>query len=229
MATKLIDAMPIMQNLPGAFGYLIRKTAEHINADYVLIDMSPSVGSLNQNILMHSDYFIIPTSPDYFCYMAIHSLCKVLPLWNDAQQTIRKLNYRLTYKVPNKPPKFIGMLSQKFRPRNSRPSRAFQNWIDTILESISNDLVPVLSKLDMTIDKISFENIVGTGSAFELAQIADFNSLIARSQENGVPIFELTEAMLGQGGTVLENSINSRNTFKAIFTKLATDVVKLTE
>jgi cellulose biosynthesis protein BcsQ len=30
---------------------------------------------------MASDYFIIPTSPDFFCYQAIDSLSNVFPNW----------------------------------------------------------------------------------------------------------------------------------------------------
>ena len=44
--------------------------------------MSPSVGALNQCLLMSSDYFIIPTAPDFFCAQAIKSLSKVLPRWS---------------------------------------------------------------------------------------------------------------------------------------------------
>ncbi len=50
MAHKLLGAMPVLANLPGAMGHLIRATAEAINAKIVLIDMSPSIGALNQNL-----------------------------------------------------------------------------------------------------------------------------------------------------------------------------------
>lgn len=30
---------------------------------------------------MGSDYFIVPTSPDFFCYQAMQSLGKMLPDW----------------------------------------------------------------------------------------------------------------------------------------------------
>src|SRR5258708_311881 len=100
MAHKLVGAMPVLQNLPGAMGHLMRLTADLISADYVLVDMSPSIGALNQNLLLQSDYFIVPTSPDYFCLMAIDSLAKVIPEWHRTGVTIRAMQGNVTYRIP---------------------------------------------------------------------------------------------------------------------------------
>ena len=71
IAQELSASIQTLKNLPGAPSYLLDKTAEAYNADYVLIDMNPSLSSLNQNLLMTSHYFIVPTTPDYFSVMAI--------------------------------------------------------------------------------------------------------------------------------------------------------------
>ena len=47
----------------------------------MLIDMNPSLSAFNQNLLMTSDYFIVPTTPDYYSVMAIDSLTRVIPSW----------------------------------------------------------------------------------------------------------------------------------------------------
>lgn len=75
-------AIPALQNLPGAVGRFLRLMAVEHNFDAVLVDMSPSVGALNECILMASDFFIVPTSPDFYCDQAIRSLATVLPRWN---------------------------------------------------------------------------------------------------------------------------------------------------
>lgn len=36
------------------------------NIDYILYDLSPNVGGLNEVVLMSSDYFIVPVAPDFF-------------------------------------------------------------------------------------------------------------------------------------------------------------------
>ena len=53
-------------NVPGALRNLLLLTAEEYALDYILLDMSPSISATNANILMESDYFIIPCAPDYF-------------------------------------------------------------------------------------------------------------------------------------------------------------------
>ena len=52
IAQELSASIQTLQNLPGAPSYLLDKTAEAYDADYVLIDMNPSLSSLNQNLLM---------------------------------------------------------------------------------------------------------------------------------------------------------------------------------
>ena len=73
IAQELSGSIQALRNLPGAFHYLISKTAMASSADFVLVDMNPSLGAINQNLLMTSDLFLVPTSPDYFSMMAIDS------------------------------------------------------------------------------------------------------------------------------------------------------------
>lgn len=227
MAHKLLGAMPVLANLPGAIGYLIRKTAEAIEADIVIVDMSPSVGALNQNIWMHSDFFIVPTSPDYFCLMAIDSLAAVLPSWHATAATIRSQQGAITYKIPDSNPKFIGMISQRYRPRSGKPASAFQSWIDQISSRVRDGLVPALMAIGATIDEDTFRACVSSHDPYELAQISDFNSLIAKSQDHAIPVFALTEEQLNSGGIVLDRMVESRDNFLATFDALASSVISL--
>ena len=61
-----------------------------------------------------------------------------------------------------------------------------------------------------------------------LATIADFNSLIAKSQEHQTPVFALSAEQIGQAGTVLEITEASRDEFFNVFDTLATRVKCLT-
>ena len=79
IAQELSASIQTLQNLPGSIACLIELTAKKHEADYVLIDMNPSLSSFNQNLLMTSHFFIVPTTPDYFSVMAIDSLANVIP------------------------------------------------------------------------------------------------------------------------------------------------------
>jgi cellulose biosynthesis protein BcsQ len=79
--------------------------------------MNPSLGAMNQNLLMTSDYFILPSAPDYFSYMAIDSLTNVFPRWAnwvDKAQSIEVLA-SATYPFPKGKPRFLGTIIQKYR------------------------------------------------------------------------------------------------------------------
>lgn len=64
---------------------------------------------------------------------------------------------------------------------------------------------------------------------FNLANIADFNSLIAQSQSDNVPIFALRDDLIDQIGVILDNMKESRDNFRKVFSTLATDVHALIE
>lgn len=227
MAHRLGAAVPVFQNLPGALGRVIRETAALNNIDVVLVDMSPSIGALNQNVFMHSDYFIVPTSPDYFCLLAISSLATTLPRWMIQAAELRALQASWVYKIPEKNPKFIGMISQKYRPRSGKPAQAFQSWIDAIIADVDSVLIPALTKANMTADRKRMREVIKAPPHVELAQIPDFNSLIARSQECSTAVFALTKDQLKAAGAVLEGFVESRDLFDSIFTSLADKVLRL--
>jgi cellulose biosynthesis protein BcsQ len=147
-------AIPALQNLPGAVCRSLRLTADDNRIDVVLIDMSPSVGALNECLLMGSDYFIIPTSPDYYCDQAMRSLSVVLPRWNAQVTGFR--NPALTTPFPAQPPVCLGILSQRYRPRGGRPAASFQRWIDRIKTTMNSTLVPALAPLGMVVTEAVF-------------------------------------------------------------------------
>ena len=208
---------------------MIERTAKKYTADYVLIDMNPSLSSFNQNLLMTSDFFIVPTSPDYFSVMAINSLSRVIPHWREWSKRASSLNVLrgAVYPFPDVTPKFLGTVVQNYRPRKGAPARSFQTWIDRINEAVTERLTPELSKLGMVLDNDYY--VQQQVNNYCLATIPDFNSLIARSQETQTPVFALTEGQIEQVGRILETTIESRDRFEQLFSELAEKVIGLTD
>jgi chromosome partitioning protein len=222
VALSTSAAIPALQNIPGSLCALLRLTADEYDIDAVIIDMSPSVGALNECLLMGSDYFIVPTSPDYYCNQAISSLARVLPRWNVGVAQFRSQNF--LYPFPSAPPRFCGIISQRYRPRLGHPARSFQEWINIIKQTVLSELVPSLTPQAMCISVQDFNGASPADTAYNLSNIADFNSLIAQSQKHNTPVFALTDAQLEQAGIVLQNMKASRDDFATTFDALANSV-----
>ena len=236
--------MVTLQNLPGALHYLFSKTADKYNADIVLVDMSPSLGPINQNLLTTSDYFIVPMFPDYFSAMAAESLASILPkwaAWAKHGKTLSTLRDAI-YPFPDKCPKFLGTIIQNFRVKKGAPAAAFQRWINEIKIGVQTKLIPVLSENDMLLpdelymkasqigsDQIQQSLFFEDTASQPVLQLSDFNTLIALSQEYKAPVFDLSDDQLGKAGIVLEKMRTSMIKFRDLFSDGADRIITLTE
>ncbi|NQS98902.1 MAG: AAA family ATPase [candidate division Zixibacteria bacterium] len=230
IAQELSSSIQTLRNIPGSISLLIEETSKNHNADYVLIDMNPSLSSINQNLLMTSDFFLVPTSPDYFSVMAINSLATFIPKWQDwavnahNSQVLREANY--PFPKPNL--KFLGTIIQNYRLRYGAPTIGFQKWINQINETVSTRFVPVLNEKNimLPINVYKGQNI---DDDYCLAKISDFNTLIATSQENNTPVFALSDEQLGYGGSVLDAIRKKTDEFNRVFSEIADKIIGLTE
>jgi cellulose biosynthesis protein BcsQ len=223
IAQELSGSIQTLQNLPGSLTFLINKTALAVGADYVLIDMSPGLGAINQNLVCTSDYLLLPAAPDVFSVMAIDSLSRVLPrwkLWADQASKIPTLQ-QAAYPFPVPDLRLLGTITQKFRPRGGRPASAFQKWIDELGEAVENRLLPALAGVNMLLPGEVYRAAGVDEGNLSLAEIADFNSLISRSQEARTPVFALTSEQMKAVGDVLSNFKASRDAFHLEFAALA--------
>jgi cellulose biosynthesis protein BcsQ len=229
IAQELSGSLVTLQNLPGAPSRLFQLTAEKYNIDIILIDMSPSLGPINQNLLSTSDFFMVPMTPDYFSVMAIDSLSSVLPKWKEwaTKAKATKVLQEATYPLPNCTPMFLGTIVQKYRLRSQgTPSTAFQKWIDEIQDKVVKKLIPVLNAAGMMLPDATY-TAAGLKVGEPLLQMSDFNGLIAQSQKHNAPVFALTDAQLEQTGIVLERTKKSMKEFAKLFGEAADRVIKL--
>lgn len=236
VSLKIASGIPATRNIPASLPKALQLISDKVGADYTLYDLSPNVGGLNEAILMSSDYFIVPTSPDYFCLQAVSSLEKTIPKWHNEIEQFKKVNRfeDRTYPIKNKP-KFLGTIQQRYRPRYDKPGKSFQNWIDTIRGAINDKLVPALAAINCVAPRKSVEDVLDGSdlSAYDLAHISDFNSLIAISQQLSKPIFALSDAEIHDTGKVFgyaeATMKESRNKFAEVFRDLGERIIALTE
>lgn len=202
IAQELGGSIATMRNLPGAIYYLLSQTAEALNADYILVDMSPSLGALNQNLVSISDLLIVPTSPDFFSIMALQSLSQVLPRWARWAQAAsqNEILSKASYPYPPLRLKFGGLIIQRYRLYRSpteddpygTPTSPFRDWIRRVEDAAASQFVPALQAAGLTLEDSAYAEADIPPSRV-LAQIQEFNSLLPKSQEHHVPVYALTD------------------------------------
>ena len=229
IAQELSGSLLALRNLPGSLRYLLDVTASSINAEFVLVDMSPSLGPVNQNLLTTSDFFVVPLHPDYFSAMALSSLAKTLPRWENWAKTAYAIEAltKADYPFPRPHASFAGAVVQKYRPRNGGASKAFQKWIDELTEGLRTTLIPELERAGM-LDSVSFQEKSGQAPWVPVLEVADFNSLIAISQTHQVPVYAVTESQSEQQGSVWRQTQASMKSFEQEFSRFADKLVQIT-
>ncbi|MDO9215233.1 MAG: ParA family protein [Methylococcales bacterium] len=220
------NAITALENLPGAFNELISKTSEEYNIDFVLIDLNPGLSAINQNLFISSDAFIIPTNPDPFSIMALNTLSIVLPRWVEWADRMRPLFEEATYPLSNSRPKFIGEIIQRFNIRKGKAAKPYRDNIDEIKTVVREKFAPEIKKHNMLFSQDIY-NEVGIADDFCLLQLKDFQGLLPKANNAGVPVFALTSEQLSETGTVLEGLEKNRDLFANDFRELSNKIIKL--
>ena len=213
-----------LQNLPGSFNDLIDKISDKYSIDYVLMDVNPGLGPINQVLFLISDGFIIPTNPDLFCIMALNSLAKILPSWTRWKiQNVNSFN-NAAYPLPSTISRFIGIIIQRFNIRNGVAANPYKDLIREIKHTTTDVFVPAIERENMMfeLNKYTFED-------YCLSEIKDFASLGQKSQQYHVPVFALSDEQIEQTGVILEQLKENRDNFDRQFSDIANFIESLYE
>lgn len=232
LSFQLTDSVGALENLPGSFNYLFEKVASRYDIEYVIIDMNPSLSSINQDLLITSDYFFVPTSPDIFSYMAIKSLSRILPNWERWAKNARLLFKDAEYPLPMNTPKFLGYTINDYNLSRGKPTKAFAELMDRISTVISHDLVPNLEKEGMLLSDEKYVTAQKLNKKLKsqhrelqkycIAEISNFNKLIALSNDKSIPIFELSNIGMQEGQR------KTLGWFKALFDLIVDKIILMT-
>jgi len=232
LSFQLTESVEALKNLPGSFNYLFSCLADKYKIDFVLIDMNPSLSAINQDLFISSDYFIVPTSPDIFSFMSIRSLSKFLPAWEKWAKKARPLFSDADYKLTETTPKFIGYTINDFNLSDGRPTNAFGKLMDKIRKEVESALVPKLDVMGMLLPEEAYERAYELNSRLQkqrqlsrycLAEISNFNKLIAESNKASIPVYELN------GDRWEDGQKKTLHWFRMLFDILAEKIVIMTK
>jgi len=193
-AIKTASSLPTLKSTISSLYWTIKNAGAKY--DIILLDLAPSMSATNQILLTSSDYFIVPTYPDFFCYQAIDSLSDFLPEWID---DIMPFKDGTNAGLPKKNPKFLGVISSNFRvyddeddsdTEQRRMTLAYREWAEKIDSIVNKKLIVELEKKSMCISKDFFSSRI-KNRPYTLAEIANYNTIAPVAQKWSLPMFEL--------------------------------------
>jgi cellulose biosynthesis protein BcsQ len=172
-----------------AFGRLADSAAHAFEADIVVLDVGPNLGSINRAALIASDFVVVPLGPDLFSLQGLRNLGPRLRQWREGWDQRRKLLPKAAeIYLPEGRMEPLGYVVMRYSIRLDRPVRAYERWLNRIPGEYRG------SVLGMSPQTITITD------EHRLAQLKDYRSLMPMAQEANKPMFLLKPADGAIGG-----------------------------
>lgn len=201
-----------------AIDRFLREKGLSDQVDIFIIDTSPSLGLLNQIILLGSDYFVVPVMPDAFSVQGIENLGIVYEKW--------KINWRNSAKalagntetkfVLQGDPLFIGYIVNSYNVYGEQPIADHRAW----MEKIPNKVREYLS------ERHGRNGLVEKSWKNPLQIIQDYGRIPSKCQELGTAIFNLNPSQVADHHQGTKENIEKS---KEEFAGLSDHIIKILE
>lgn len=192
-----------------AIDRFLREKGLSEQVDIFVIDTSPSLGLLNQMIILGADYFVVPMLPDAFSVQGIENLGIVYERWKiNWRNSARALagNTETKFVLPGDP-LFIGYMVNSYNVYGEQPIADHRAWMEKIPAKVREYLS----------EKHCRNGLVETSWKNPLQIIQDYGRIPSKCQELGVAIFDLNPSLVADHhqGTK-ENIEKSKEQFSAL-------------
>lgn len=200
---------------------LIENLGAIINADIALIDLGPNVGALNRSIMVGTEGFVVPLSPDLFSLTALPSVGKSAARWvgdwHAALGAAKRAELNFDIALPEGFPSPLGYVNQQFVTYRKAPAEAFRRWIELIPETYATGIVDALASADIAVP--SEPHLLG--------EVKNLSSLIPIAQQENKAIFELTGAQAR--GAQYTRAQDTLELFETLASKIEARLVEVHE
>ncbi len=171
-------------NVTSSLSNLVSLYVNNMKIDYVFYDTGPNIGPLNRIILLDCDYFIVPGACDLFSVRALKTLGHTLSNWIEDWRIVKSLapdDIALLQGFP----RFLGYIPQNFNVYGQAMAKNHASYLAKFERQLYKDVVAELRKINKTL-------VPSLGSEIrKLGLVKDFATLVARSQEQGVPLWRV--------------------------------------
>ena len=165
-----------------SFRRLIKDLGSKMKLDYILIDLGPSTGAITRLAFLASDKFIVPVTPDRFCYLGINTLPKLIEEWIKHDKIILATLEPYGIESNYGSPEFCGIINQNFQVHKSQIKESYQKWSKKIKQEIKSRLM-----------KSDIIRINPNLKDPEICSIENLGQLVPVSQILGKAIFDLEQ------------------------------------
>ena len=192
----------------------IRKIAEAYatknSYDFVIIDTSPNLGTLNKVIISTVDGFIIPCLPDMFSLYGIKNIGKALTQWQrEFSVCFKIISEEKRNEFPINPVKFLGYTIYNAKKRADQAelkiAKAHGHYAKEIPDAIRNNITESVRK-HLTPEMV--ENPIGNNSV-----IHSHNTFPAMAQKYKKPMWKVPDCEIDEEEKM--TMLGSKNRYKA--------------
>lgn len=196
-----------------AFHTVLTRAAERHDADYVLVDVGPTLGAINRAAIVASDHIVIPVAADLFSLQGLRNLGPTLRTWRTGWRQRLALAPSSLGSLPRGTMNVLGYIVLDHGVRLDRPVKAYQRWMDQIPGEFRSSVLGEPSDDPPTV----------ADDRYCLAMLKHYHSLLPLGQEARKPIFALKPADGAFGGHA-QAALSAYADFK----QLATAIVSAT-
>lgn len=184
-----------------SFERLIHTAAAQVSADYVFVDVGPSLGSLNRAAILACDAVVVPLAPDLFSLQGLRNIGPTLVRWRaDWGRVLDSRRHAGLAPLRSHPWRPIGYVIQQHLARSDRPVAAYERWAARIPHVFHREVL----QEDAADPALGFER-----DPYCIAMLRHFASLMPLAQAARKPLFDL-KAADGVGGGQIQAVARAR-------------------
>jgi cellulose biosynthesis protein BcsQ len=173
-----------------AIDRFLREKGLNDEFDIFVIDTSPSLGLLNQIILLGADYFAVPMMPDAFSVQGIENLGIVFEKWKNSWRITAKVlagDTETKFVLPGDP-LFIGYIINSYNVYGKQPIADHRLWMEKIPEKVKKYLSEKHCRNGLV--EVSWKN--------PLQIVQDYGRIPSKCQELATAIFDLDPNLIDE-------------------------------
>ena len=120
--------------------HLLRAIGARHGFKYILCDVGPSTGAITRTVVLASDGFLLPLTPDRFCNQAVKVLGRVVTQWITRHKEIIRTLEPFDIEPFLGEPVLYGAIIQNFKVYSGKAKQSYVKWQQLISAHIQKNL-----------------------------------------------------------------------------------------